>query len=87
MTETTLDDGVILPSSSAPFGFSSAIISRKEGSGNVKKLFDLIECAGFRIAAPTPFARMLHILQVRGFRPTFEHDDLMGTVEVWRKAA
>lgn len=101
---TTLEDGPIMPSADAPFGFSknlfdgylfkkgeevyiSAIISRNQGKGNVRTLFDKIEDAGFKIAVPTPFERMKHILKQRGFAPSIEHDDLMGEVEVWRKSA
>ena len=63
----------------------SMIVSLKEGRGNLRALFDTIEGLGFKVAVPTPFARMKKILQKRGFEMHIEHDSVMGSCEVWQK--
>lgn len=62
----------------------SLIFSKQEGQGNLSALFKNIESNGFRIAVPTPFARMESILKKKGFVMHIEDTEL-GDCEVWEK--
>jgi len=63
----------------------SLIESRIEGRGDLSRLFEAIERAGYRVAVPTPSARMQGILEHKGFAPHLERDPVMGVVEIWEK--
>jgi hypothetical protein len=56
----------------------SFIISKDEGKGNVRFLFDSILKSGHTVKVPTPFARMRMICERLGFRQEFEHDPMYG---------
>ena len=63
----------------------SLIESRVEGRGDLSRLFDAIEAAGYRVAVPTPLGRMEGILRHKGFAPHLESGPEMGVVEIWEK--
>ncbi len=63
----------------------SFIKSRQEGRGNLSRLFQSIWNAGYEVAVPTPLGKMPLILKHKGFKQTFEDDDVFGAVEVWIK--
>lgn len=70
--------------------YVSFIISKKQGKGNLRRLFDNILKAGYNIKVPTPFPRMEKILRKLGFKPTFESDENYcdgESVVVWLKQA
>ncbi len=62
----------------------SLIFSRHENQGNLSALFNKIESLGYKVAVPTPFARMQSILERKGFVMHIE-DTEMGDCEVWEK--
>ena len=53
----------------------SFIISKKQGKGNLSKLFSTIEEAGLQVAVPTPLGKMQSILEKKGFVATHEQSD------------
>jgi len=62
----------------------SAIESKHEGRGNLSELFERIWSMGFKVAVPTPMAKMEFILRKKGFKRTeewFPEADSM--CEVW----
>ena len=63
----------------------SAIFSKQEGKGNLSRLFDAIEAAGFQVAVPTPLGKMESILRQKGFVSHVENDHEMGPVDVWMR--
>ena len=65
--------------------YISFIISKQEGKGNLRKLFNNILQHGFNIKVPTPFPRMQKIISKLGFTKTFEQEKDFGKVEVWCK--
>jgi len=66
--------------------FTSFIISKNEGKGNLRKLFETILKAGFGIKVPTPFPRMEAICKKLGFRQTMEWSkELKEGVEIYVK--
>ncbi len=97
-----MEDGIINLDSDRgkQFGFTSdkyfgwlwkkgdyIIISFIESKGYLLNLFNAILKAGYGIKVPTPFARMQKILELKGFKKTFEFDKAFGEVEVWVKEA
>jgi hypothetical protein len=70
--------------------YISFIVSKKEGCGNLSRLFRQIEKAGFGIKVPTPFAKMASIVKKHGFEETAEaFDNSLGCFDtiVWVKEA
>ena len=67
--------------------YISLIISKQEGKGNLKKLFNNILGQGFNVKVPTPFPRMQNIVSKLGFIKTFEQEKDFGDIEVWCKNA
>ena len=63
----------------------SLIFSIKEGEGYLSELFDTIESMGYRVAVPTPLARMQAILINKGFVWHDEEGELGESVEMWEK--
>ncbi len=64
----------------------SMIISKHEGKGNLRRLFEKIQKKGFGIKVPTPFARMTAILKKNGFEQSFQRvEPLEDELEVWTK--
>ncbi len=63
----------------------SFIESIQPGKGNLSRLFDSIEAAGFKVAVPTPMRDMREILKHKGFATTFVDGGEMGPVELWVK--
>jgi len=66
--------------------YVSLIESREKGTGALRSLFETLESKGFTIKVPTPFPRMLQILQKQGFTRTFEEFQPGDLGEVWIKA-
>lgn len=54
--------------------YISFIISKQEGKGNLRKLFDTIIEKGYNIKVPTPFPRMEAICKKLGFKLIIEKD-------------
>ncbi len=63
----------------------SMVMSKREGHGNLSRLFSSIEASGHKVAVPTPIGKMEAILQRKGFTPHVENDPAMGAVEVWMR--
>ncbi len=63
----------------------SFIESIQAGKGNLSKLFDAIEGAGFKVAVPTPMHDMREILIRKSFKMTFVNGGPIGPVELWMK--
>lgn len=64
----------------------SFIASKFPRKGNFKKLCRSIEAHGYRVAVPSPFPLMVHILKKMGYEPHPEFNDLAGEdVDVWEK--
>jgi len=64
----------------------SFIQSKKEGKGNLSRLFDAISKRGYKIKVPTPMGKMRLILVKKGFKPTVEFvEEIKEPVEVWIK--
>jgi len=61
------------------------IISFIESRGYLLNLFNAILKKGYGIKVPTPFARMRKILELKGFKQTFEYSKDYGEVEIWVK--
>jgi hypothetical protein len=65
----------------------SFIISKHEGKGNLKKLFQTIKDKGFKkIKVPTPFARMKYLCEKWGFKEIYEDDKVFGAVQIMEKS-
>ena len=60
--------------------YISFIISKQEGKGNLRKLFNNILQHGFNIKVPTPFPRMQKIISKLGFTKTFEQEKDFGVI-------
>ena len=66
--------------------YISFIVSKQPNQGNLSKLFDNILKLGYGIKVPTPIGKMKLILKKKGFKKTYEWDDLTKQyVEVWVK--
>ncbi len=64
--------------------FISFIWSVEQGRGNLSKLFSQIMLKGYGVKVPTPFGRMLSIVEKKGFRHTIEENE-EGQCDVWIK--
>lgn len=62
----------------------SLIETRRQGRGDLSRLMDAIEGAGYRIAVPTPSDRMRDILAYKGFTPHTEASEI-GATDMWEK--
>lgn len=62
----------------------SLIISKEEGKGNLRALFDAIEANGLKIIVPTASNRMTDICKRRGYKP-FDIKTPEGIAEIWCK--
>ena len=60
----------------------SFIVSRLSGKGNFRKLIKTIKDKGYRVAVPTPSARMTYIMMRLGAKHHQIEDKEMGLVEV-----
>ena len=60
-------------------------ISLIESKGYLLALFNSILRVGYGIKVPTPFAKMQRILELKGFKQTYEWDKDFGEVEIWVK--
>jgi hypothetical protein len=60
--------------------YISLIVSKKEGKGNLTKLFNKILEKGYKIMVPTPLGKMKEIVKSKGFEQRFEKG-----FEVWEK--
>lgn len=65
--------------------YISFVASKQEGKGNLSRLFAAIEERGLRVVVPTPFPKMVAILESKGFKKYAEKDQLFGWVEVWMR--
>lgn len=63
----------------------SMIVSKREGQGNLSRLFESIEAHGLHVAVPSPLGHMEEILRHKDFVPHVEHDEAFGNVEVWMR--
>ena len=64
----------------------SSIISLHENKGNLSRLFKSIWKMGFKVAVPTPSAKMRIILIIKGFERKDEWFEEAGAMcEVWEK--
>ena len=75
---STLYDGYLWKSGKTIY--ISFIESKRRRQGNLNRLFESIEKAGFRVAVPTPLGLMESILIKKGWSATIEEE-----AEVWRK--
>jgi len=57
---------------SGKFIYVSFIISKDEGKGNLRKLFETILSKGYGVKVPTPFAKMRSICDKMGFKSAYE---------------
>jgi len=66
----------------------SFVATTMHGKGYLSALRKGIEADGLRVAVPTPFPRMVEILERWGFEPSLERDEQMQCdVVIWRKPA
>jgi len=64
----------------------SFIISKQEGTGNLRTLFDNIIKAGYGVKVPTPSNRMRAICKKLGFKKKWEYDkNYEENVEIYYK--
>ena len=99
-----MKDGIILLDSkrAKKFGFTSnryysgwlwkkgdyIIISFIESKGYLLNLFNSILKAGYKIKVPTPLGKMQRILELKGFRKTYEYwKETEEDIEIWIKEA
>ena len=64
----------------------SFIESLHPGQGNLSRLIDSIEAAGFAVEVPSPLDKMARILRRKGFVPHIEIPDMGGIgIDVWQR--
>lgn len=61
------------------------MLSMINSKGYLLNLFNAIKKKGYGVKVPTPLGRMEKIVQLKGFKRTWEQDEMMGAVEVWVK--